>query len=257
MQSKLWIAILITTILGSSLSTGICAQENTYEIIKFVRLQDGKAIDVKEDVKIPIEIRDPIGRDRTPEGGIKKGYKVELDYYLHCGPEIGIALKANDGSIFWMNSDTSIQIKDRYIKVAKGEIYTKAEELRLKLADGTPIDSAKDEFYLNVGNKENQELSYLYLFEGEIRIGSYTLSKQKPLAEIDAGQINLYYPDETHGGIEKRAETWRKSIKRLTTPFWRRSSFYYPASVIAATAVGILSYRYFTREPEVIIDIIQ
>ncbi len=265
MQDKLRAVILVTIIVGfgfpirrgepaCSPRIGSYAQEDSYKIMKLVRLRDGEAESVTKDSENLVEIRDSMGRDRTPEEGVEEGDRIIFGRYVHCGPGIGVALQANNDEAIWMNSDTTVQVKDRRIRADKGEVYTRAKRLELELTDGTVIDSGGNEFYLKAAKEE----SLLYLFKGEINLGSCILNKQKPFARISAGESQCLGPDRLPKDIQKRAEMWRKSIKRVTAPFWRKfwrkPMFYVPITLTVAVGTIVAAY-YSTREPEVCIRI--
>ena len=258
MKDKLWAVILIVIILGTGLSIGSYAQEDFYKIIKLVRLRDGKLESIQWDTEKLVEMRDSRGRDRTPEGGMIEGEKISLGRYMHCGPGIGAALQTNNNEVFWMNSNTTIQFKDQYIRIDKGEIYTSAKAIRLKLTDEQGdwdvVGSPGDEFYLKAGQREP---SFVYLFDGSIDIGSNVLSKQKPLAQIHAGQIRHYGlgDEEIDRDLISQAKMWRKSIRSLTAPFWRKPKFYIPTAAVTAGITAAVYYLTREQAAEVLIHI--
>ncbi len=260
MKDKLWAVILIAIILGTGLPIGSYAQEDACRIIKLVRFRDGRLESIEWDTEKLVEIRDSRGRDRTPEGGVIEGEKITSGRYVHCGKGIGVALQASNSEIFWMNSNTSAQVKDEFILIDKGEIYTRAKAIRLKLTDERGdwdvIGSPGNEFYLKVGQREP---SFIYLFDGSIDIGSNVLNKRKPLAQIDAGQIRPYglgdkdINEDPIPQVISQARMWRKSIRRLTAPFWLKPKFYVPTAAVAA-GVSAAVY-YLTREQEAEVSI--
>jgi hypothetical protein len=250
MQNRRWAAIPAIVVLAFGFSIGSFAQEDSYRIMKLVRLGNGKAETVTTDYLV--ELRDSVRRDRTPEEGVKVGDEIILGRYVHCRTGISAALRTNNGEVIWMNSDTTVQIGDKYVKVDSGEVYTRAKGMKLELIDGTNIKPEGSEIYLKAGKEE----SFLYLFEGEMDLGQITLDERRRFARFGSGQIESFGSNSATGYIEERAKTWRGSIKRLTKPFWMKSRFYIPTAAVAAIGVATTAY-FLTRksEPGVFISI--
>jgi hypothetical protein len=262
MKSKLWAVILIAIILGTGLPMESYAQEDFCRIIKLVRFRDGRLESIQLDTEKLVEIRDSRGRDRTPENGVIEGEKIASGLYVLCGKGISVALQTSNKEVFWVNSNTAVQVKDEYIWIDKGEIYTSAKAIRLKLTDEQRdwdvVGSPGDEFYLKAGQREP---SFVYLFDGSIDIDSDVLNRRKPLAQIHAGQVRLHGLDDKDVNEEpilsiiSQAEMWRKSIRRLTPPFWRKPKFYIPTAAIAAGITAAVYYLTREQEAEVRIHI--
>jgi hypothetical protein len=250
MHSKLWIAVFSIAILVFPAHS--YPQEDSYKVKKLVRLGDGRTEAINRDSENLVEIRDLIGRDRTPEEGLRQGDNILSGRYVHCGTGIGVALQANNNEVIWMNSETTVQIKDGSVIVDMGEVYTKARNLKLGFTDAAVIDpTGNNGVYIKAGSEEG----FLYLFSGNINVGSHTVNEEKPLARITSQDFQILGANEPYKEIEERAKMWRKSIRSVTVPFWQKPKFYVPTTAAAVAAgIGIAIY-YFTRPPEVSIRV--
>ena len=224
MKSKILAMILIPVIMLIVFPMEIHAVDS-YRIVKILGFQGGATseINVKQ-IKDSVTIRDEMGRDHTPDGEAIKGYKIEAGCYVDCGKAINVALQRNSDKIFWMNYDTSIQVKDGYISIIKGKIYIEAKGISPEFMDNVinlrfaDKKTTVSELYLEAGGEDER---IAYLFEGSINLGSCIINKQTPLAKIDDGKIKSYKLDEAkkYFGNLTQAMAWRENIKGPKS-FW-------------------------------------